>query len=187
MGNRGPKPQPAMLKLLRGNPGRRAIDLSDGVHPEVAIPAMPRWLCAEARVEWKRIVPELQLLGLLTRLDRAALAIYCQSFGRLVQVEYAIGAHQAELAAKGELVAHALVQTTPTGFAREDVLSKMAADLRIQVDRFLTAFGLSPSSRSRVTASRNAGQLALPGVEQPGWAGFPDEVVMVAMRADAAR
>ena len=43
-GSRGPLPKPAALKLLEGNPGRRALDLSDGVNPRVEIPSAPKHL-----------------------------------------------------------------------------------------------------------------------------------------------
>ncbi|MCA8251575.1 P27 family phage terminase small subunit [Burkholderia multivorans] len=39
----------------------------------------------EARKEWKRITVELEKLGLISRLDRAALTLCCQAWGRLVE------------------------------------------------------------------------------------------------------
>lgn len=156
MGARGPKPQSNVIKLLRGNPGRRAIDLSDGVQPEVAVPDYPRHLSKEARKEWRRVTVELEDLGLISRLDRAALAIYCQTWGRLVMAEQALEARRAAAAEKGEDEFDAMfVQTTPTGFERESVMIRTITRLQQECDRYLASFGMSPSSRSRVKPSDN--------------------------------
>ena len=76
MGGRGPKPLPSNVRAFTGSRRvLRAADLSDGVHPEVALPSMPTWLCPEGKKEWRRITPDLLELGLMTRLDQAALAL----------------------------------------------------------------------------------------------------------------
>lgn len=167
MGQRGPKPLPHNVRLLTGaRPAVLAADLADGVHPRVEAPDPPAHLSREARTEWDRDVPELIALGLLARIDRAALTLYCRAWGRLQIVERSLSAEQSRLADAGEDPAGALVHTTPTGFSREAVLSRLAGELGQQVDRYLASFGMSPASRSRVTVSRNDGQLALPGMGQ---------------------
>lgn len=167
MGSRGPKPLPTNVKAFTGTSRRplRAADLADGVHPEVGLPPMPKHLSPEARKEWRRITPELLELNLLSRIDRAALELYVRAYGRLQQVERAITAMQIKLAAEGRDVTDALVQPTPTGFVRESALSRLAEQLGQQVDRYLASFGMSPSARSRVTASRNDAQYRLPGMD----------------------
>lgn len=40
---------------------------------------MPDWLDADAQVEWDRVVPDLLKLGLISGLDRQALAQYCEA------------------------------------------------------------------------------------------------------------
>lgn len=156
MGARGPKPQSNVIKLLRGNPGRRALDLGDGVNPEVAVPTAPAHLTKEARKEWRRITVELEALGLISRLDRAALAIYCQSWARLVQAEEALEAKRRAAADAGLNEFDAcFTQQTPTGFTRESVLIRLIGKLQQDCDRYLASFGMSPSSRSRVKQSDN--------------------------------
>lgn len=150
----------------------RAADLADGVHPSVALPQLPKHMSAEAHKEWKRITPLLLELNLLTQIDRAALELYCRAYGRLQQVEHALTAKQDQLLAQDLDPTDALVQPTPTGFLRESALSKLAADLSQQVDRYLASFGMSPSARSRVTASRNDAQMRLPGMDEAAPKGF---------------
>ncbi len=72
---RGRKPDPTKLKLLKGNPGKRAI--KNEPEPEVCIPDPPDHLDDVAVGEWNRIAPQLEQLGLLSDIDMVALAMYC--------------------------------------------------------------------------------------------------------------
>ena len=103
-GSRGPLPKPAALKLLEGNPGKRALNLSDGVNPRVQIPSAPDHLGKEARKEWKRITPLLEELGLISGLDRAALALYCQAVGRLSELEMAFNGKVKQRGSTSDMV-----------------------------------------------------------------------------------
>ena len=82
---RGRKPKPAHLKLLDGSPGRRRV--KNEPQPGRAIPTCPQHLSPSAKTEWKRLARQLSALGILTILDRAALAAYCQAYGRWVEAE----------------------------------------------------------------------------------------------------
>ena len=70
----GPVPKPTALKLLDGNPGRRPIDL-DEFRPATAIPSCPSHLVGEAKIEWDRISAELVRYGMISEVDRGAIAI----------------------------------------------------------------------------------------------------------------
>lgn len=137
----GRKPKPTKLKLLQGNPGHRPLNEGEP-EPEVATPDPPEQWAADSleRREWDRIVPELLALRLLTRIDRAALVLYCQAWARNQLAE-------AEIAEKGLTIATALgniIQNPAVGVANK------AAEL---AHKFLTEFGMTPSSRSRVSAA----------------------------------
>ena len=80
MAVRGRKPKPSHLKLVTGNPGKRAINTQEPV-PERILPQPPPELTAEARGEWDLVAGELNRLGLLTGIDRAALAAKPASYG----------------------------------------------------------------------------------------------------------
>lgn len=173
MGQRGPQPKPTVLKLIQGNPGKRPIDLSGEVMPEVGVPDIPRHLNKEARKEWKRITVELQQLGLISKLDRAALALYCQAWGQMVLLEESLNADVELEMQRGGDISHAMSFTTAKGYQGQAVKVQLINNLREQVNRYLAAFGLSPSSRGRVKASNNTGQASLPGMDQPqGWGKF---------------
>ena len=74
---RGRKPKPTRLKLIEGNPGRRPIR-GDEPQPPASQPTCPAHLSPTAKAEWKRLAQSLNAIGLLTQVDRAALAAYCQ-------------------------------------------------------------------------------------------------------------
>jgi len=175
-GSRGPLPKPAALKLLEGNPGKRALNLSEGVNPQVSIPAAPKHLGHEARKEWKRITPLLEELGLISGLDRAALALYCQAVGRLSELELAFNGMVARHVNTGMDYADAVYQAsyavTPSGYAQQSVIVQLLGKHREQVNRYLMHFGLSPAARGRVQAS-NYVQPTLPGIDEaPTATGF---------------
>ena len=167
-GTRGPLPKPAALKLLEGNPGKRALNLSDGVNPRVEIPSAPKHLGIEARKEWKRITPLLEDLGLISGLDRAALALYCQAVGRLTELETAFNSKVALKVEQGLAYADAVYEVsyavTPSGYAQQSVITQLIKSNREQVNRYLMHFGLSPAARARVQPS-NYVQPGLPGID----------------------
>lgn len=144
MGQRGPKPLPSNVHRMRGNPSKKhQSELIDAVQPEVAIPKVPDHLLPEAKREWRRISKELELLGLVTKIDRAALAAYCQAWGRWVFAEKKL----KELGDSG------LVETTPSGYKQMGAWLQISNRALDQMKSFMAEFGMSPSARSRVTAS----------------------------------
>lgn len=167
-GSRGPLPKPAALKLLEGNPGKRALNLSEGVNPRVEIPSAPKHLGLEARKEWKRITPILEELGLISGLDRAALGLYCQAVGRLYEIETAFNGKVNLLVEQGMAYTDAVYEvsyaTTPSGYAQQSVIQQLIKSARDQVNRYLMHFGLSPAARGRVQPS-NYVQPSLPGID----------------------
>jgi P27 family predicted phage terminase small subunit len=168
-GSRGPLPKPTALKLLEGNPGKRSLNLADGINPRIEVPSTPKHLGQEARREWKRITPLLVELGLVSGLDRAALALYCQAVGRLSELETSFNGTVDRLVSVEKLtyadaVYKASYSVTPSGYAQQSVIVQLIGKHREQVNRYLMHFGLSPAARGRVQAS-NYVQPSLPGIE----------------------
>jgi P27 family predicted phage terminase small subunit len=185
---------PANVHLLRGNPGHKSMaDLTDDVRPETELPGLPPHLLPEARKEWRRIAPELMRYGLVSHLDRAALGLYCQEYAWWVWHENALQADIADAVAlrkahdlaerkkavdaqaRGEVYvlqkyigADGFMRSTPNGGEMYNphwcARNRHAAAL----DKFLTSFGLSPSSRGRVSPGPMQGDLfAVPA--ESGW------------------
>ncbi len=136
MARRGPAPKPTALKALAGNPGKRSLNRREP-QPKPGLPRCPAQLSEEAKREWKRISKELATLGLLTRLDRAALAAYCQAWGRWLEAEE-------------RLRQHGVIVKSPNGFPVQSPYLAVANKAMAQMSKLLVEFGLSPSSRSRI-------------------------------------
>jgi P27 family predicted phage terminase small subunit len=133
----GRPPKPTKLKILEGNPGRRPLNTNEP-QPTPDIPTRPEWLNAEAKREWGRVVPELHRLGLLTVVDRGALARYCQAWGRMVQAEKAIDE-------KGSTF------ETANGYPQIRPEVTIAQKYSALCARICVEFGFTPSARGRLT------------------------------------
>jgi P27 family predicted phage terminase small subunit len=175
MGSRGPQPLPANVHRLRGNPSKlSAAELLDEFNPEVEIPTAPKWIWPEARKEWRRLGAELQRYGLVSKLDRAALVLYCQAWAKLVWAETMLSRAMAtaeekrlEAEAKGEVWkgGDGIMVPSPNGalvYSHHWVVQRRAAQ---EVHWYLQSFGLSPASRGRVKTSDNR---QVPLFDQPG-------------------
>jgi phage terminase small subunit len=75
---RGRNPQPTALKRLEGTRSDRINTAEPAAVP--GRPVCPDHLDATAHAAWDRIVPALDALGVLSRTDGAALALYCDAF-----------------------------------------------------------------------------------------------------------
>lgn len=124
--------------------------------PEVGVPDVPKWLTAEARKAWRRLSSELVRYNLLSKIDRDAFAMLCQTIGRLEQVERSIAARQAILIAKAEDPADALMDVTPNGLRVQSALYQVLNKEQGKLHRMLETFGLRPDARARVTTAIRA-------------------------------
>ena len=133
--------------MLRGNPGQRKLHPEPV--PEIAktCPEPPSFITGYAADEWWSVAPELHRLGLLTRVDVASLAAYCQAYGHWRTAEEAL----ARMADRDEHM-HGLLIKTVDGNVRRNPLVKIAADAAEDMLRFAGEFGLTPVARTRLAA-----------------------------------
>jgi P27 family predicted phage terminase small subunit len=147
---KGRRPLPSAVKNLRGNPGKRTPNANE---PELQSgdPVMPPRLSEAAQDEWKRIVPILRTMGLLTPADGAALAAYCYAFDLWMLAndevkEFGILIKAPVMGRKGtpeenEVVAY-ITRKNPAVAIGNEQLKTMKS--------FLVEYGLTPSSRSKL-------------------------------------
>jgi P27 family predicted phage terminase small subunit len=135
----GPRRTPTAILKLRGSWRAKSRANSEPT-PEVAIPPRPAYLDAGARKEWDRVAAELYHAGVLTRLDMAVLAGYCQNFSRLQEAE------------RG-LAEDGLIVRSPNGYPIQNPYLSIVHEAQRQMRAFAVELGITPASRSRVTVT----------------------------------
>jgi P27 family predicted phage terminase small subunit len=91
-------------------------------------------LSREASSEWKRVVPILMALGILTVADGSALAIYCTAFARWQQAERQLSRKRDSASDEARRL-----------FAISEKCMKLAKSVLVE-------FGLTPASRPRLAS-----------------------------------
>jgi P27 family predicted phage terminase small subunit len=137
---RGKKPTPTKLKEIRGNPGKRPLNKNEP-KPEITIPKCPTWFGDEATKEWHRITKELYILGLLGEIDRSAISAYCVAYARWVDAEKKLQDIENT------------IHKTKSGNTITAPLLWVANKANDQMYKWLTEFGMTPSSRSRISVT----------------------------------
>ena len=132
----GRKPKPTAIKLLEGNPGKRALNYAEP-RPRVVLPRPAEYLSNDEKEKWKSLIKELHPLGLVTTIDKDQLAIYCVVFMRWVKAERMVRE-------KGEII------KTAAGNIIQNPYLSIANRALDQLNKIGAEFGMTPSSRSRV-------------------------------------
>ena len=135
MARTGRPRKPDKLKVLHGT--YRKDRAYDEPRPVLEEPSCPSWLRQEAKREWKRVVPILLELGLLSKLDRAVLSVYCDAWADVYECE-------KTLRKVGPTF------TTEKGYVVQHPMVAMKSKARDQIRAFGSLLGLSPSDRTRL-------------------------------------
>jgi P27 family predicted phage terminase small subunit len=151
------KRKPTRIKELEGNPGRRPLP-KDEPQPNITekIPRPPKHLLKLAKKEWHQMAAKLHRLGLLTEIDTAVLALYCQAYGRWIEAEE-------------ELEKTGLVIVTTNGNLVHSPYASIARAAMQDCHKYAVEFGMTPSARTKVSVStpekksKFTGLLVFPG------------------------
>lgn len=117
---------------------KRGYNAAEPVLPE-GMPECPAHLSALAREEWHRLAAPLHAAGVLTLADRAAMAAYCQAYGRWVEAEE-------------KLQETPMLIRTPSGYVQQSPWLSVANKQMELMGRYMAEIGLTPASRSRVAS-----------------------------------
>ncbi len=134
-----PAASPARLKLLNGRaPGKDSAGRPVNLGPNFvrSSPSPPSWLGREAKAEWRRIVPELDRLRLLSRVTRASLTAYVETWQTFVDATRLVRSEGLTIDAKQGTLSHPAV-----GIQRA-----AGAELR----KWATEYGMTPASEQRI-------------------------------------
>jgi P27 family predicted phage terminase small subunit len=124
-------------------PGHRPIRGGEP-KPPASQPTCPAHLSPAAKAKWKRLAQSLNAIGLLTQVDRAALAAYCQCYGRWVEAER-------------KLTETPVILKTPAGYVQPSPWLAIASKQLELMAKFMAEIGLTPSARSRLAIQMPSG------------------------------
>jgi P27 family predicted phage terminase small subunit len=142
---RGRRPTPTHLKLIRGNPGKRAIKPEPEPLQAPEAPGPPDFLSAYACDEWFRVATELHRLGLLSVVDVMPVAAYCQAYARWRTAEETL----AEMAKRDQVTSGLMIKSVD-GYAIQNPLVRIARDSADSMVKFAGEFGMTPVARARL-------------------------------------
>ena len=138
MGRRGPKPQPTKFKILRGNPGKQALNADEPQPPTDGV-AIPPHLGEVAARRWDELLPMLQATRVMTRADVESLARYCDTYEWWLAV-------RAKLKAEGDTYP-ILNDGGEVKYIAQRPEVSIAHKLSQQLRQLESDFGLSPAAR----------------------------------------
>lgn len=143
MGSRGPQPLPSALKAQRGT--FRADRAATNEAQPIGKPICPTWLNKDAKKEFRRLTKLLGAMGLLGAVDANALTRYCSTWVRWRQ--------SIQLLEKsGEVVVYKDAKGKATSI-QPAAFASIVRNLSEELSRIEGAFGMNPSSRSRINVA----------------------------------
>lgn len=148
MGRRGPAPDPTVVRLLKGNPGRRPLNKDEPV-PPAGIAKPPQWLKGRSHQVWELLAPILARMKVLSSADAHALALLCDAYAEYLDARDVVRKDGATYESRH-------FQMDEAGHTVEKVMIRprpevaMAQDAWKRVRQMMQEFGLTPSSRSRI-------------------------------------
>jgi P27 family predicted phage terminase small subunit len=144
MGKRGRRPEPTVLKIAKGNPGKRPINKAEPSPSADAI-APPDWVIGKSLEKWNELVPKLLSMGVMTNADIDTIARYCAMHEQYLKYLDQVRRGLDVLVMRDESGRVKYMQSTPAA----TMMTKLAASmLRIEQE-----FGLTPSARSQISAA----------------------------------
>jgi len=140
MGRRGPPPTPTSILKLRGSAlVNKRREQSEAKGPS-GRPRCPTWLDADAKAAWRQLVPLLEMMRVLTRIDGYALARYCRLWSRWRKAEAFIDERGEMYPLKDESGRVKCFQQWPQ--------VAVAHKLALQLTRLEQEFGMTPAART---------------------------------------
>lgn len=135
----GRRAKPTAIKKAEGNRGKRKLNQNEPM-PEKGLPDCPEYLKVDAKEAWAILAPQLNELGVLTKIDGLALGRLCDCFADVLSAQRLIDRDGETYVAE-----NGLIKANPA------VGQKRAADA--QLKSYMIEFGLTPASRPKLVAS----------------------------------
>ena len=142
MAKPGRRPIPTQLKIIKGTdqPCRMKKDEPKPADDNIE---MPEGLSVDAAKHWGKVCQQLQDAHIITNIDVMALSMYCEAYSTWSSANKKIQVHGAVI--KGQ-----------NGFPVQSPYLMVANKAFEQMRSMLMEFGMTPSSRTRVSTTSDA-------------------------------
>lgn len=152
---RGRKPEPTVIRAMRGNPSKRPLP----IEPAVADGAqMPDDLSPAEQRYWDDLSPLLERVRILKETDALALAALCRDLAQEEEIRRQLAPIPGP---DGEPMQRLLIPVQFRDGAEKGVmlnpLYRIQTELRSRIADGFRNFGMTPSARTRVHIDRDAG------------------------------
>ncbi|MDI6797106.1 MAG: phage terminase small subunit P27 family [Desulfatibacillaceae bacterium] len=144
------KAKPLNLRILEGNPSKRALPTGCPEPPE-GLPQPPPHLDKGALVVWNQLAPGLIAMKLLSVVDVSSFSAYCVAISRWAAAEIEL----QKLAAQGE---SALIFEQKNKLPRQHPLVSVSNESARLAMSLASEFGLTPSARARLGVKPTGGK-----------------------------
>lgn len=141
---KGAKPKPTALKIVQGNPGKRALNKREP-KPARKKPTCPQWLSKEAKKAFRELARYLDNAGIITIVDGKALELLTEAYSEWKAARQVVQE-------KGATYSTITLQGAEMIRPRPEV--GIAQDAWKRIKSILPEFGLTPSARVRLTVDQ---------------------------------
>lgn len=143
-GKQGPKHKPTAVKRLQGTyRPDRANPREPSIQALETLPRCPAHLIGEARRTWGTMGRQLINMGILSHADLPALEAYCTIYARWKD-------------AQAKLDEFGVVMKGPDGWFKQSPYLAIVDNCLKHMRSFMGEFGITPSSRGRVSTIQDA-------------------------------
>ena len=148
----GPPKTPTHLRLVRGNPSKRPINKNEPQPPK-GVPPVPKHFDKQGKYWFKRMAEELDAIGVISQLDARALELLVEAYTEyrhhcetLVLEGYTYAVYSDDDADEGKEREIRMIKPHPAAMMKADAWKRLRA--------MLAEFGMTPSSRSKVSKDK---------------------------------
>ena len=148
----GPPKTPTHLRLVRGNPSKRPINKNEP-QPLKGVPPVPKHFDKQGKYWFKRMAEELDASGVISQLDARALELLVEAYTEyrhhcetLDREGYTYAVYSDDDSDEGKEREIRMIKPHPAAMMKADAWKRLRA--------MLAEFGMTPSSRSKVSKDK---------------------------------
>ena len=148
MDKRGPQKTPTAVLKMRGS--WRAKIRPDEPQSEPGAPRCPAWMGTDAKHVWRQVVPLLEEMGVLSKINSNTLARYCSIWVRWKKADAFLREHGEVYPVKDD---EGQVKSF-TEWPQVGIASRLGTEL-LKIEQ---NFGMTPSSRAGIQVAKPDGK-----------------------------